>query len=329
MQNLRISFLLILLSAAFSQIVFGQGNTTYSFKDFPVDIDYPEGWRWEQSSRKSWVLSDQTTEFNVILFRANRRFNADSLRYFALDLYEDPSIQNLQVSEIKSGTIGKVEADKVILSFSAGGKQYLSTIYLAKIHLNHMYNRVLFYYEIGESNAPAYTPIQDFLISSLRYRDINYMRFDLEGVVFEHPNHWATRRIQDDTTFTYFSDGRANFSIFRTSLIDSTSASALIDLRREQLKRSSVEFPELKTKTLKEKTSIGTWHALELRYQASEYGVLFREIQRTYYGVIRKKGGGFELWKVHFVIPEGNEDFYTPVEQKVIQSLSLPGELLP
>lgn len=316
--------LLICISALFAGTV-TNAQKTYSFRDFPVDFDYPEEWRIEQDSRNSWVVTDGTTEFNILLFRANKRFNADSLRYMAMELYADPSIQNLQVSEVGGGTMGNIPAEKCVLSFMHQGKLYLSIMYLAKFHINHQYNSILFYFEIGEGNAKSYEPLQEHMISSLRYRDFQYRSFSQHDVTVEFPSHWAgVRPAEDDSLLIKFTDGRGSFSVFLNECRDSLPVFDKLNAYRQYLRKNPGDRKDLKVNLEKDKWNNLPVQWFEMRYQINEMGVLYRIVQKNWH-IVRKVEGECRHYQILFEYPEGYESFYLPVEKKVMQALKLPG----
>jgi hypothetical protein len=300
-------------------------HQTYQIPNLPVAFDYPEGWELHQTGKRAWVITDKTTEFNVILYRAHPRFTLDSLRYMAMELYSDPSIQNIQVTEVRSGRIGQVDADKVLLSFTAGGKMYISTIYLAKIHFNHLYNSILFYFEIGESNLTAYTPIQDFMISSLRYLPFVYEDYSMEGVNFMYPSHWATKRIRDDSTFAFFSDDLGVITLYKVPYNDTLSLSVTMDAYREWLKKHPGDKRELKIKSNREKITLGNVYLLEMVYMGNWNGITMKMIQRNHYFISRNENGKLTLWNAEIQYPENRSTFYEPVMKKWLNSIAISG----
>lgn len=300
-------------------------NPIYSFPAFPVDIEYPVEWKFQQESKNAWLVSDGTTEFNIIAFKANKRFNADSLRYMAMKFYADPNIQNLQVSEVGSGSMGTIPAEKCVLSFMSQGKLYLSTMYLAKFHLNHQYNSLLFYFEIGEGNVKSYAPLQERMISSLKYRPFQYKSLQQQGVQFLFPNHWAGQRVEEgDSMLLKVTDGRAALSIFSVPAKDSLPVFQGVETYRDYLKKFPGDRTDLKVKTEKEKWGSSALALMDLRYQVNELGVLYRWVQKRRQ-VIQMQDDQRILYTVVFEYPEGVESFYAPVEKQLLESLKFPG----
>lgn len=307
--------LLVLISLAFQWVgVFAQ----QSLEPHYVQLKVPQNWEFQRTGQRSWIVTDTKTEFNVILYKVSQAFNADSLRYLALDLYQDPNLQNVQAMEVNTGTLNGIPADRVVISFIYGDARYLSTIYLAHFHINHQYNSVLFYFEIGEANVVSYVGIQDELLSSLSYLPFEFGPRKGEGYSLDIAYHWLVKKTEDDSLMAWFTDGRSEIKLYRSELTDSLSSATIADLARNASKKA------LDLKVSKEREKSG-WKGQDLEGLSITTNQM--ETQRWYY--LMQEDSSLRAYVLEGTWPLAQKEFYASAWQKAWQSLSLEGKYLP
>lgn len=328
MRGLVSMFVVLLLGLC----VKAQQLTTFSFPDFPVEFDYPNEFVMEKSGKKSWLLYDKNvgTEFNINLYKVSPRFTSDSLRYLMLRIYDDPSISNLQVSESGSGTMGQHRAEKLSLSFmTQDDKRYISTIYLVYFYVNQSVNCMLFFFEIGERNVASYAPIQENMISSLRYKPFRYKKYQHAAPLrmsIEYPDFWSAGEMQGEANFAQIHDGRCFVNFSHALANDSISLKSKTDAERDVWKKNTSKYPAIKIKTLSMKGKSG-----EIYYQHSgTYDMeLFSGVKREMAFkkfIFRRVEGNMKVdYEVMWEYPVQNELYYSAIMDIMMESLELPG----
>ncbi|MCZ2443677.1 MAG: hypothetical protein LC101_07885 [Flavobacteriales bacterium] len=307
-------------------------KTIFSFPDLPVEMDYPDEFTMERTGKRSWVLYDKNvgTEFNINLYKVSPRFNSDSLRYLMLRIYEDPSIKNLQVSESGSGSMGPYRAEKLVLSFmTENDKRYLSTIYLVYFHLNQSINCLLFYFEIGENNVISYAPVQEDMISSLRYKPFKYKKYTHDGDVrmsIDYPDFWSFSKMPDTLHFLSIHDGRGEVRFSRL-LADSTSLSTRANWERDAWRKNTSAYPGIKIKTQSFKDKNGAVYYQNTGSYEVELFPGFKRVMDFKKFFIRRIDNTQKYdYEIIWVYPQQNEGYYTPVMDIMMESLNLPGQ---
>lgn len=308
---------LVLLCVAFqSSGLFAQQRLEPHY----VQLNVPQEWQFQRTGQRSWVITDTKTEFNVILYKVHPAFNADSLRYLALDLYQDPNLQNVQAMEVNSGTLNGIPADRVVISFIYGDARYLSTLYLAHFHINHQYNSVLFYFEIGEGNAVSYVGIQDQLLSSLSYLPFEFGPRKGPGFSLDIAYHWLVKKTEEDgdSVLAWFTDGRSDIKLYRSNITDSLSSATMADLAKDVAKKASNH------KVAKEREKSG-WKGLDI--EGISITTDKKETQKWYY--LMQQDSSLHAYVLEGAWPLAQRAFYASAWQKAWQSLSLEGKYLP
>lgn len=322
-------FALLTISAGQAQV------KTQSFGSYPVEFDFPADLQVRQDGKRSWtVYSDDTgTEFYINLYKVGLRFNADSLRYLIAGLYEgDESVANIQPGEIASGKMGGYPAERFTLTFrSSEGKAYQTTAYLVHFQIDRKYNSILFYFEIGEKNVISYAPIQENMISSIRYKEFKYVKYTYEKdqVQLELPDFWtAELREKDTTSYLQVDDGNCRITFSSYTPKDSTTLAFYADQERDAWKKDIPSYPDLKIKSGTEKTKEGDVFARNSgSYNATVQGVVRRMVFTKYWyrRIVDGKAKDFVLFMEY---PENYETYYTPVFEKIYQSVVWPGNVV-
>lgn len=327
MRNFILFF--IVISTVLSKIN-AQGYTSYSLLNLPVEFDYPSDMVLEKTGKKSWVVYDKNvgTEFNINLFNVSPRFNADSLRYMMLKLYDDPEVKNVQVSEVGSGSMGTHRAEKLVLSFMGPrDKQYVSTIYLVYFHINHEYNSLVFYFEIGANNVISYAPLQEAMISSLRYKPFSYKKTSIEkeGIQLEYPNFWTEMVADTGIGYLHIHDGRMKFFAGAVTRMDSTSLKTLADNERDSWKKQPAAFLNLKIKTQSLKCKNGETQFFNQGTFDQQVYSITRNLSFKKYFIRRIIDGQVKDFLIYWEYPTNAEKYYEPIHDIMMESLKLPG----
>lgn len=319
-----------LIGIVLTNIVHAQGLVSYTLPGFPVEFDYPSDMVLEKTGKKTWVVYDKNvgTEFNINLFHVGPRFNADSLRYMMLKLYEDPEVKNIQINEVGSGTMGPHRAEKLVLSFiGPKDKQYVSTIYLVYFHINHEYNSLVFYFEIGANNVVSYAPLQEAMISSLRYKPFSYKKtlYEKEGIELEYPNFWAETVVDTGLGYLHIHDGRLKFYAGAVERMDSTSLKTLAEAERDSWKKQATTFANLKIKTQSLKCKNGEIQYINQGTYDQQVYSITRNISFKKYFIRRIIDGKFKDFLIYWEYPTSAEKYYAPIHDIMMGSLRLPG----
>ncbi len=327
---MRSIFLFILIFVSIVITSYAQGYVSYSLPNLPVEFDYPSDMTLEKTGKKSWVVYDKNigTEFNINLFNVSPRFNADSLRYMMLKLYDDPEVKNIQINEVGSGTMGPHRAEKLVLSFiGPKDKQYVSTIYLVYFHINHEYNSLVFYFEIGANNVISYAPIQEAMISSLRYKPFNYKKtsYEKEGIQVEYPDFWSEMDVDTGLGYLYIYDGRLKFFAGAIERMDSTALKTFAEGERDSWKKQATTFPNLKIKTQSIKSKNGEIQYINQGTFDQQVFSITRNISFKKYFIRRIVEGKTRDFLIYWEYPTSAEKYYAPVHDIMMESLKLPG----
>lgn len=315
-------FLILSCFTAVAQDVF----ETFNIPGLPVSFRYNKDFPVKPigKSGTAFIATDGKTEFYIKLMRIGARFNSDSLKAMMMKEYEDPSVKNIQASEVASGMLGNVVADKVVLSFSAD-KMYLSTALMAHFYMNSKYNAILFYYEMNERYAPPYASIQETMLQTLRYLPFNYkeVKDTMLHMVYSYPDHWNT--IQDSLA-SGFTDGRAFISVSTRKGYDTLALSKVVDSERDKMKIDAKSYPELKVKGSTEKVNkelcgkiVASWIDLKDPYK--------ERVQIQRYIFRRSFQNKTTEYTVELRCPEFVTGFYEPVWREFLKTLKA-GDIL-
>jgi hypothetical protein len=328
----------LFLFAVVSAVSLRAQGTTYTFPGLPVEFDYPADFKLQQDGKSSWTIFNEETgtEFYVNLYRTGVRFNADSLRFLMLKLYEsDESVSNIQVNEVGTGSMGPHPAERFVLSFvSAEGKLYTCTAYLVHFWMNRRYNSFLFYFEIGEKNVISYAPIQEKMISSIRYKEFPYKKYTYQNdsVQIDYPDFWTAETIKGDSTEQQLliDDGRCR--ILLSSYVptkDTITVKMYADAERDKWKKAITQYRDLKISTGTEKIKeTGDVIAVNSGSFNTEVQTVMRRMEFTKYIIRRKVGTRTKDFVIYFECPEMYHDYYEPVFRKMYASLVLPGTVV-
>lgn len=295
----------------------------YLSDDFTVQADGPTSFT---------VAAKSGEEYYVNLFKASSRFNADSLRYMFTKLYQqDPAVENIQVNEVGPGKAGNLDAEKVRITFVAGGGYYTATCVLVRFHLNRKYNAFMLYYEMADmnqNNATRFNAVKqgfEDLCASFVYTDFKYKKHvdNEDSITIEYPDFWYAGK---NDTALLVDDGRCKILIKSYVAKDSTSTETYAKCQRDYMKKNSALYPAFKGNLVKE-----IWRNNEMctkfsgSYQYEEFGI--RKDRYFVKHIIRRNvAGTMKDFHVLFECPElYRESYYSPKYEIMLKSIILPG----
>lgn len=330
--------IVLIFSFCLSTLALTAQGTTYKIPDLPVEFSYNKDFKLRQDGKRSWtVFSEETgTEFYINLYKVGVRFNADSLRYLMLSLYEggDPNeaVTNIQVNEVGTGSMGPHPAEKFIMSFvSAEGKLYVNTAYLVHFQINRKYNSLLFYFEIGEKNVTSYAQIQEAMISSLKYTEFIYQKYNYaqDSVQIDYPNFWtAEAQTENDKPYLLIDDGRCRITLSSYIPKDSTTVGTYADAERDAWKKDVSNYPNLKIKSGTEKCKNGDMQAKNSGTFYKQFDGVTKTVTFSKYFLRRQVGNRKKDFVLYFECPELNFSYYDPIFRKIYDSMVLPGNIV-
>jgi hypothetical protein len=299
----------------------------YKLKGFPVQFSYPSApvaFPVKEVGKYTYVLSDNQSEFYVKFTRVGQRFTSDSLKAMFLKLYsDDPNIKNLQVRELASGEMGGHKADKAVLSFVGRDKMYLITAFMVRFYINERYNSVLFYFEMGERNAPSYAMLQEKMIESLKYTEISYNIFESQakGLKFPIPDYW---KVTDADTVKW-GDGRGFFTLSYIDTNDSIPLNKSVDALKDKMKANGVTYPNNKFKVSHEKSGDFVYSKISGTY---DYVNPFQIKRRDFLQIIifrKKYNDKIKEYRISMECPEFYLKFYEPIWEKFSKEIEISG----
>ncbi len=326
------AFLNILLASSFFSLAQAQTERLVKVPDYPVEFNYPQDFSVSQEGKSSWTIYDKEvgTEFYVNLYKVTDLFTADSLRYLMQNLYKnDPEVSNIQINQVGSGSFGTKRAERCELSFSVGDARYSSISYLVYMYLNNKVNALLFYFEIGSNNVVSYGPLQDQMITSLKYTPFNYTSFlqEEDSVKFEYPDFWTIKRDEKENTKVYITDYRYELSYTSVFPKDSTTARMSADLYKDKIKLNTVDFPAIKVKSGNDKFNGINGASVTGTYMKKINSVERKVNFERYF--VRKTVNGKEVeFIIEITIPDIFKEYYAPIDAKIKSSITLPGIIL-
>lgn len=303
----------------------------YKLKGFPVQFSYPSApvaFPVKEVGKYTYVLSDNQSEFYVKFTRVGQRFTSDSLKAMFLKLYsDDPNIKNLQVRELASGDMGGHKADKAVLSFLGRDKMYLITAFMVRFYINERYNSVLFYFEMGERNAPSYAMLQEKMIESLKYTELTYNVFESQKkeIKFPVPDYWKA----NDTDTLNWGDGRGIFALSKTETNDSVPIHKSADAVKEKMKVNLANYPNNKFKVNQEKVGDFVYARITGTYDnVNPFQIKRRDYIQTI--LFRKKINEKILeFRLSMDCPEFYLKFYEPIWDKLLKEIEFSGTKIP
>ncbi len=313
---------------------FSQKTATYPVKGYPACFNYlPDDYTVAQDGAASYTVTGTGgEEYYINLFKASARFNADSLRYMFMGLYQqDPAVENIQVNEVGPGKAGSLDAEKARITFLSNGGYYTATAVLVRFHLNRKYNSFLIYYEMADmnqNNATRFNAVKqgfEDLCASFVYTEFKYKKhfYEEDSVTMEYPDFWYAG--QNDTCML-IDDGRSRITLIAYDAKDSTTTETYAKCERDKMKKSSALYPGFKGGYTRE-----NWRNDELAtrftgsYQYEEYGAR-KEWYFLKYIIRRSVGGKMKDFHVLFECPQMyQETYYASKFEIMLKSLVLPG----
>lgn len=310
--------------------------TTYQIEGLPVEFSYlkDEAQVAKDGSRSYTVVARGGEEYYINLFNASSRFNADSLRYLFTGIYSsDPSVENIQVNEVGSGTMGELPAERVRITFMYDGSFFTATCVLVRFHLNHRTTSFLLYYEMADrnmNNAIRYDAVQkgfEDLCGSFKYLDFKYAKhefpYEEDKATIEYPDFWF---VENNDTAALIDDGRCKISITPHVAEDSTTTSTYAKCQKDAMKKNSALYPSCKSRM-----STVNWQNDELAtllkgtYQIEVFGARLDWYYEKYF-IRRELEGKMIDFHVLFECPDMYMDYYRPKFDIIFKSLVLPGK---
>lgn len=323
-------------------ILFGLFTTLYSFaqdiyvpyviKEYPIQFKVLQDHKVARVANFTYVVEEPSTysQFYIKGMKVSDTYSADSLQnYFINTVYKDEEIMNLQLREKGRGSLGEHEADRVVLSFLADDKLYLSTIFLVYFHINDEYNAILFYFEMGEKNVISYEGVLINMAQTLEWLEVPYIKFNNEDyqIQAELPEFWKSEsELMNDTTyFISLHDGRGRLNVTVREVKDSLDAKSIATMEHKALKTNPGIYVGHKLKASAGKwindESVGRW----IGSYNEVKGTYKRNMTLNRYYIKRIVGDKLFLYTVDLLCPSYNVDYYQPIFDRMGKSLSLPG----
>lgn len=314
--------------------VSAQKTATYPIANFPVTFNYlADDFTVKADGATSYtVAANSGEEYYINLYRASSRFNADSLRYLFTNLYQqDPAVENIQVNEVGTGKAGNLDAEKVRITFMAGGGYYTATCVLVRFHINRKYNSFMIYYEMADmnqNNATRFNAVKqgfEDLCASFTNTEFKYKKHldATDSVALEYPDFWYASK---NDTAILVDDGRCKLLIKSYLAKDSTSTETYAKCQRDYMKKNSALYPAFKGNLVKE-----IWRNNEMctrfsgSYQYEEYGA--RKDRYFIKHIVRRNvAGTMKDFHILFECPEiYRESYYASKYEIILKSIVLPG----
>lgn len=321
-------FLFMGVSGLFAQDVY----VPFAIKEYPIQFKHTTDFDVKRVGTFTYVVESPSTfsQFYIKGMKVSQGYTADSLQNFFMNkIYKDEDVINLQMRQKGRGTMGTYEADKLVLSFSADDKLYLSTIFMVYFYVNQEYNAILFYFEMGERAASSYEGLQENMIQTLEWLPLTYTAYNDQKTQtsIEYPDFWKAEAVSENDTMSSYKagDGRGWISIQATTVKDSLEAKdvALNDFKA--LKTTPGEFTSHKLKASGDKwysgEACGRWTGTYTETQ----GVYKRSLTLNRYYMKHIVGDKLVLYRIDLLCPEYNVDYYSPIFNKMAQSIKLPG----
>lgn len=325
-------FLALFLMTGSSRLFAQDVYVPYTIQEYPVQFKHTNDFEVKRVSPFTYVVENPATysQFYIKGMRVSQGYNADSLQdFFMHKVYGDEEIMNLQMREKGRGTMGDYEADKLVLSFAADDKLYLSTIFMVYFYINQDYNAILFYFEMGERAAQSYEGLQENMIQTLQWLPLTYTTYTDEktATAIEYPDFWKIEALEgNDTLLAYRAgDGRGHISVRAFTVRDSLEARDIAVADYKALKTSPGEFGSARLKASGDKwyneESCGRWTGT---YTVTE-GKYRQALTLNRYYLKHIVGDKLVLYRVDLLCPEYNVAYYSPVFSRMAQSIRLPG----
>lgn len=325
---------LLLLATSFWSVSAMAQDIYESFviKEYPVQFKKLQDYKASRVAPFTYIVEEPSTysQFYVKGMKVSETYSADSLQnYFINTVYKDEEIMNLQLREKGRGTLGNYEADRVVLSFVADDKIYLSTIFLVYFYINDEYNSILFYFEMGERNVISYEGVQVNMAQTLEWLEVPYVSQEASDyqIKAERPEFWktATEQVNDSTFNFILKDGRGSLTVTARAVSDSLDAKTIAAEEFKLLKVNPGIYAGHKLKS-----SAGKWFTEEScgrwmgTYTETKDGYKRNMTLNRFY-IKRLVQDKLVLYVVDLLCPSYNVDYYQPIFDRMGKSVSLPG----
>lgn len=302
----------------------------YKLKEYPIQFRYPNDYQVQRAANMSYIVSNGVSEFYIKGYKVSNRFSADSLeRMFMQTIYNDPSIVNLQMREKGRGSLGELPADRLVLEFIDKEKIYKVTAFMVYFHVNHEYNAILFFFDMVADKAISYEGLMVNMGKTLRWSDsIPYKNYVDKSTALTAvlPVFWRTSDISADSLKGFMiDDDRGRLTVQMKYTADSSTADKSAFRERDAIKLKPGKYVDQKFKATAERTTNKEpYGMLSGVYQENVNGIMRATIfKRIYY----KRVVEGKLVEYIFTLewPEYASDYYTPIETKIYDAISLPG----
>lgn len=304
----------------------------FAIKEYPVQFKHTNDFEVKRVGNFTYVVENPATfsQFYIKGMKVSQNYTADSLQSFFINkIYKDEDILNLQLREKGRGTMGNYEADKVVLSFAADDKLYLSTIYLVYFYVNQEYNAILFYFEMGERAASSYTGLQENMIQTLEWLPLSYVpyRDEKSSTSIDYPDFWRIDPLEEnDTLLSYTAgDGRGSISIRAFTVKDSLEAKDIALNEFKTLKTSPGIYTSHKLKASGDKWYSGEACGRWTGTYTETAGNFKRSLTLNRYYIKHIVNDKLVLYRIDLLCPEYNVSYYSPIFNTMAQSIKLPG----
>lgn len=304
----------------------------YAIKEFPIQFKKLQEYKVARVANFTYVVEEPSTysQFYIKGMKVSPTYSADSLQnYFVNTIYKDEEIMNLQLREKGRGTVGENEADRLVLSFLADDKLYVSTIFLVYFYINDEYNAVLFYFEMGEKNVISYEGVLVNMAQTLEWLTIPYVKFEepLYQIKAELPEFWKSKSeaLNDSTHFISLYDGRGSLDITIREVKDSLDAKTIAINEHKALKITPGIYTEHKLKASAGKwlsdEAVGRWMGT---YVESKDGYK-RNLTLNRFFIKRIVNEKMYVYVVDLLCPTYNIAYYQNLFDVIGKSISIPG----
>ncbi len=326
------SGLFVLITLCFTMLVKAQDvYVPYVIQEYPVQFKYLQGHQITRVSPFTYVVEEPNTfaQFYIKGMKVSETYSADSLQAYFMKLYEGEDLVNLQLREKGRGSLGDYEADRLVLSFMADDKMYLTTVFLVYFHINDTYNSILFYFEMNERNVISYEGVMVNMAQTLEWLELTYTPFVQEeyGVKAELPDFWKshTETLNDSTYFISLHDGRGRMNITIMQVSDSCNASDIAKAAHKALKTEPGIYAGHKLKVSSDKwfsgEACGRWLGT---YDVVKDGYKRNQTLNRYY-IKRIVDNKLMLYTIDLLCPSYNVSYYQPIFDRMGKSIQIPG----
>ncbi|MCG9912371.1 MAG: hypothetical protein MH137_13840 [Flavobacteriales bacterium] len=304
--------------------------TPFRITEYPVEFKHLNDYSVNRVGEMSYIITNNITEFYLKGFNLSNKFNADSLqRMFEKDLYNDENIVNLQMREKGRGSLGGLDADRLVMEFVDDSRAYKVIAFMVYFHINHEYNALLFFFDMERKSSESYEQVLVNMGQTLKWdENIPYKPYtDPEtGISTELPVFWRTQPQNDAKSNGFLiDDGRARFTYEIKPSADSTAAGLAAKAELTKLKTNPGMYLNYKFKASTPKLpSKEVYGVLTGTYRENVNGLLRPTLfKRVYFK--RVVNGVLSDITITLEAPQVAVTFYAPIHQRMYDKIVIPG----